>query len=229
MSNRSHQSNTSPLRVLLVDDHSVVRFGIRYALMDKPRFHVIAEASNYAEAREAVDTLKPDLIVQDLLLSAQGGVELIREWLSLSPQSRILVLSQQPEALFAERALRAGAHGYVMKSEDATELLQALDVVADGGVYLSHAMNQALLLSLRHNPAGLSNAQEPESMLSDREQHILLLIGQGMATGEIARQLHLSVKTVGAHRENIKTKMKLRDASQLEAAARSFALRQEPP
>ena len=227
MSNQNGKDVAGTVRVLLVDDHSVVRFGIRYSLQDRPRFKIVGEAADYATARAAVVALQPDLIIQDLMLAGHGGVDLIREWLDLSPASRVLVLSQHPESVFAERALRAGARGYVMKSEDATELLAAIEVVADGEFYLSHDMNQSLLRSFGQRPGAPAPDSAPEGALSDREQHIFLLLGQGLSTGDLARKLNVSVKTIGAHRENIKARLGLRDAAQLEAAARSFALRRE--
>lgn len=201
-------------RVLIVDDHPVVRMGLRALLERSGTFEVCGEAGDPAEARTLIAREKPGLVVADLMLGGRGGVDLIGEYLRIHPAARILVLSQHDEALYADRVLRAGARGYLMKGEQLDGVANALAAILRGEIVLSPRMNARILA------ARLQRAEaERYADLSNREMQIFLLIGAGRTTGEIAAELCLSVKTVGAHRENIKTKLGLSTAAELEREA----------
>lgn len=202
-------------RVLIVDDHPVVRMGLRAVLEGSGAYEVCAEAGSAAEALDRAAKAQPDLMILDLMLGHAGGPDFTGDILRFSPRTRILVLSQHDEGLYAERALRAGARGYLMKGEAMDGVLAALDAIRRGELVLSPRMN-SWLLERRVRPGGKVDAAEG---LSNRELQIFRLIGTGLNTGDIAAELNLSPKTVGAHRENIKTKLGLRTAAELEREA----------
>jgi DNA-binding NarL/FixJ family response regulator len=201
-------------RVLIVDDHPVVRMGVRAMLGQAPGIEVCGEAGSTTEALRLLSAESPDVTLLDLMLGGRDGADFIKQCLRVCPQTRILVLSQHDGALYAERALKAGARGYLMKGEALDDLLQALDTVLRGDIAISARMN-AQLLARRFGNLG----QERYSGLSNREMQIFLLIGGGRTTGAIAAELHLSPKTIGAHRENIKIKLGLGNATDLEREA----------
>jgi DNA-binding NarL/FixJ family response regulator len=201
-------------RVLIVDDHPVVRMGLRAVLEQTGRYVVAGEVGAPAEAVQTAARLQPDAVLLDLVLGGRSGPELAAQCLAAAPAARILVLSQHDEALHAERVLKAGAHGYLMKGAELDGVVQALDAVLRGEIVLSPRMNARLLSrSIRRAPAGRY------ADLSDREMQVFLMIGAGLGTGQIAADLNLSPKTVGAHREKIKTKLGLETASELEREA----------
>lgn len=200
--------------VLIVDDHPVVRMGLRALIEHTGRYEVVGEAGAPAEALQAAARLKPDLMILDLMLGGRSGAELVAQCLAQVPPLRILVLSQHDEALHAERVLEAGAHGYLMKGAELDGVVQALDALLRGEIVLSPRMNTRILARRLGREPG-----ERYSDLSNREMQIFLLIGAGMTTGQIAQDLNLSPKTVGAHREKIKTKLGLESASELEREA----------
>lgn len=201
-------------RVLIVDDHPVVRMGLKAVVEQTGRFEVAGEAGTPAEAMQAATRIRPDLMILDLMLGGRSGADLVAQCLAVAPTVRILVLSQHDEALHAERVLKAGARGYLMKGAELEGVVQALDALLRGEIVLSPRMNTRLLA--RHLHGGPA---ERYADLSNREMQIFLLIGAGMTTGQIAGDLNLSPKTVGAHREKIKTKLGLETASELEREA----------
>ena len=201
-------------RVLIVDDHPVVRMGLRAVVEQSGRYEVVSEAGTPAEAVQAVAREQPDVVILDLMLGGRSGADLAGQCLTLAPGVRILVLSQHDEAIHAERVLAAGAHGYLMKGADLDGVVQALDAVLRGEIVLSPRMNARVLARRFHG-----GPQVRYSDLSNREMQIFLLIGAGMTTGQIATDLNLSPKTIGAHREKIKTKLGLETASELEREA----------
>jgi DNA-binding NarL/FixJ family response regulator len=208
-------------RVLIVDDHPVVRMGLRALLERAPGFAVCGEAGSTAEALRLLAAERPDLTVLDLMLGGRGGVEFVAECLKAHPPTRILVLSQHDETLYAERVLKAGACGYLMKGETLDGVVRALEAMQRGEIAVSPRMNARILARHFHGaPQGRQqHYQERYGELSNREMQIFLLIGAGRSTGEIAAELHLSPKTVGAHRENIKSKLGLAGAAELEREA----------
>jgi DNA-binding NarL/FixJ family response regulator len=205
-------NNRLRTRILVVDDHPILRLGIRQMLATEPDLEVCAEADSADAAKQSIASTHPDLAIIDLSLAQGAGLELIH-WLRESvPNLLMLVLSMHDEALFAERVLRAGARGYIMKREAITGLVGAIRQVLSGRIYVSEAMAQAVLERLGHEATAPGN---PLTALTDRELQVFDLIGRGVSTGGIAEQLGVSIKTIETYRSNIKTKLNLRDATDL--------------
>lgn len=202
-------------RVLLVDDHPLVRQGMRTLIDATPDLRVCAEATDRTEALAAVARHTPHVALVDLSLQEGSGLDLLKELSTRHPELPLLVVSMQDEALYAERALRAGAKGYVGKHESGQTLLAAIKTVLKGGIHLSPDASTRLLRALTPGPR---QTEQPASLierLSDRELVVFELIGRGRRTGEIARELHVSVKTVDAYRAHIKRKLGLRSGVEL--------------
>jgi DNA-binding NarL/FixJ family response regulator len=201
-------------RVLLVDDHPLVCEGLAQRINGEPDLEVCGQARDAHAALEAIEKLRPHIAVVDLALGEGSGIELIKDVKVRYPHLPTLVLSMHDEALYAERSLHAGAKGYVMKQQETSILLQAIRQVLRGQVYLSEKVRDSIVNRIGGNvPEGkiTSLAQR----LSNRELEIFQLIGDGYATQEIARRLHLSSKTVASHREHIKEKLNLRTSEEL--------------
>ncbi|HYL01212.1 MAG TPA: response regulator transcription factor [Steroidobacteraceae bacterium] len=208
------------LRILVVDDHPIVRLGIRQMLGTEPDLEVCGEAGSAEEALELARTLKPDLALIDLSLEKGTALGLIRELRRTVAGVELLVLSMHDETLYAERMLRAGARGYIMKQAAIGGLVDAIRQVASGSVYVSPKMTQHVLTQFRDSntgPAGLM------ASLTDRELEVFDQIGHGKSTAEIAGELRVSVKTIETYRANIKSKLKLKDAKDLLRLATSWA------
>ena len=199
-------------RILIVDDHPIVRLGIRQMLAAESDLEVCGEAESAEVARQLIRTAHPDLAIIDLSLAAGTGLDLIRFLRESLPTLPVLVLSMHDEALFAERVLRAGARGYIMKREAITGLVGAIRQVLAGRIYVSEEATQAVLERLGHE---LTAPDNPLASLTDRELEVFDLIGRGQSTGAIAEQLGVSIKTVETYRSNIKTKLNLKDATDL--------------
>ena len=200
-------------RVLIVDDHPMMRTGLAQLIDNEKDLKVCAEADNAREAMDIAVGQALDLILLDISLPDKNGLELIKDIRALKPALPILVVSMHDESLYAERVLRAGGRGYIMKQEGGKKLLQAMRQVLGGQIYVSEKMSAGILESFsgRHAEGAISPVQQ----LSDREFEVFQLIGQGESTREIAAHLHLSVKTVEVHRLNIKKKLKLQTATDL--------------
>lgn len=211
-------------RILIVDDHPMVRDGLVRLIAQHADLGCCGEAGTVSQAIAAVAAQKPDLVILDLRLKGGDGLELIKTLLAQHPDLRILILSQYEAPLYAERALRAGALGYVVKEQAAEEILGAIRTVLAGEVYLTRGM-AALLLHKFVGAPKTSNRQGAEQ-LTDRELHVLNLLGAGLSTREIAAELKLSFKTIETHRENIKRKLGLQSAAALVHYATQWA-RQE--
>lgn len=200
-------------RVMIVDDHPLVRRGLIELLRDEHDLDLCGEATNAPEALRVIHRLKPDLAVIDLTLTEGSGLELIKQIKAMYPEVRMLVASMHDEAVFAERALRAGADGYFNKQEPAESLLRAIREVLQGHLYMSARMADRLLhRALRR---GNTSALATLSELTDRELEILDLIGDGLTAKQIAGRLHLSVKTVHTHRDALKRKLQCSTAAEL--------------
>jgi DNA-binding NarL/FixJ family response regulator len=199
-------------RILVVDDHPIVRLGIRQMLVAEHDLEVCAEAESADAAKALAVSARPDLAIVDLSLAEGTGLELVRDLRGSVPNLPVLVLSMHDEALFAERVLRAGARGYIMKQEAITGLVAAIRQVLSGRIYVSEGMAQAVLERLGHEQAVSAN---PLASLTDRELEVFDLIGRGVSTNAIAGQLGVSVKTIETYRSNIKTKLNLKDATDL--------------
>lgn len=207
--------------ILLVDDHPLVREGLALRISLEADLQVCGEAAGPAEALQAIDRLQPDLVLVDLSLKGGHGIELIGNVKKRHPQIRMLVLSGFPEALYAERSLRAGADGYLNKQESTDRLLVAIRSVLAGRRYLSSELERRLA------DLALGRPSEPDSTtsrLSDREMEIFRLIGQGLSTKALAESLYLSPHTIDTHRENIKRKLGLANAAELIRAAVQYVL-----
>jgi DNA-binding NarL/FixJ family response regulator len=199
-------------RVVLVDDHPVVRQGIRAVLSQEPDLEVCGEAQSASEALRVIEESRPDLAVVDLSLQASSGLDLIKDLRIRHPHVLVLVLSMRDEAFYAERALRAGARGYVVKEEGCGAVLEGIRKVLKGQIHLSERVASKMIGAY---VAGGARPGAPIEQLTDRELEVFELIGKGLPTREIAQSLHLSVKTVDAHRENIKRKLGLEGATEL--------------
>jgi DNA-binding NarL/FixJ family response regulator len=205
--------STKRFKVFIVDDHPLLREGLTRLIQLQPELVLSGQASTPHEALNSIALLKPDIVILDLTLSGLNGLELIKDMKLRSLKSLILVLSMHDESLYAERALRAGAKGYIMKDEAPKDVLKAIHRVLKGEIYLSERMAAKML----HKVAdGKSNDKSlPEGALSDRELQVFQSIGQGRGTRQIAEDLNISAKTVESYRAHIKIKMNLKNAHEL--------------
>ena len=193
-----------PIRILLVDDHPMVREGLVARLQAVPRFEVVGEAGDRAEALAVLARTRPDVVLMDVGLKDVNGIALGAEMLAAQPAVRLLMFSMYDNPEYVQRALTAGARGYVLKDAPATEIVSAIDAVAAGGTFLSTAVSGRLF-----------RGQAPKPVLTPRESEILSLLGQGASSKQIARDLDLSVRTVEAHRQSIKRKLDLDGQAEL--------------
>jgi len=213
--------STQIARVLVVDDHPVVRRGLAELINDEPDMEVCGEASDAPDALRQVETKHPDVVVVDISLQSGNGIELIQQIKDRDESIKTLVSSMHDESLFAERALRAGAMGYLNKQEPTERVIDAIREVLNGQVYLSPRMANRLLQSV---VGGETLVQDPIGNLSNRELEVFELIGQGLTTKKIAGRLHLSPKTIETHREKIKTKLNLSNSTELSRRAVQWVL-----
>ena len=200
-------------RILLVDDHPLLRQGIAQILEAEPDLSVAGQAGDAEEALSVFDSVAPDLVVTDISLPGMNGLELLKNLLTLHPTLPVLVVSRHDEELYAERAVRAGARGYVSKLAAGDELVIAIRRVLRGGIHLSEDLKDRMLFGAA---SGVKNAtQTPLEVLSDRELEVFEMTGRGIPTREISERLHLSVKTVESYRSRIKTKLGLANGTEL--------------
>jgi len=213
MKTKVHTPLGEKKRIFLVDDHPVLRDGLRRLLEAEPDLMVCGEAESARKAFESIKSAAPELAIVDISLTGPSGIELIKGLKNRFPKVRVLMLSMHDEVLYAERALRAGAKGYVMKQAPTEHLLTAVRRVLKNEIYLSEALSSQLLGAFVSQ-----KASEPGPILknlSNRELEIVRRIGQGFTTGEVAKQLGISSKTVETHRGNIRKKLNLRSGSEL--------------
>jgi DNA-binding NarL/FixJ family response regulator len=202
----------SKKRIVIVDDHPMMREGLAQLIEHEPDLAVEAQANSAGEALRFVEMAAPDLLVVDISLPDKSGLELIKDVQVLHPRLPILVVSMHDESLYAERVLRAGGRGYIMKQEGGKRLMQAIRQVLDGRIYVSEKVSSRIL----ENVSGhRSDSHSPVERLSDREFEVFQMLGQGQATRDIAQHLHLSIKTVEVHRANIRRKLELASGSEL--------------
>jgi DNA-binding NarL/FixJ family response regulator len=210
--------------VLIVDDHPIVRQGLRQLINREEDLNVCGEASDVKEARDVLKSLNPDVVILDLSLKDSDGLELLKDIRGRDQKLPVLVLSMHDEAIYAERLLGAGANGYIMKQAAADQLLTAVRRVLTGGVYVSEAVGATMIEKYAAN--GRSKPSDPLNELSNRELQVLNLVGRGQTTRQVAENLNLSVKTVESHRQRIKKKLGLQTASQLVQYAINWYSRQ---
>ena len=196
-----------------MDDHPVFRHGISALINAESDLEVCGEASSSPTALDAMRTLSPDVALLDISLPGTNGIELIKLMKAEQPKLPLLMLSMHDESLYALRALKAGALGYVMKAEALTHVLDALRKVLRGEIYVSPRLSERLIFQAIQTAEGGSGS--PVDRLSDRELEVLELLGRGFGTKEIAGELHLSVKTIETHRAHIKEKLGFRDAGEM--------------
>jgi len=206
-------TTANPTRILIVEDHPVVREGLTAMIQRQPDLVCCGEADGVGTALTAVAKYKPELAIVDLRLRTGDGLELIKTLKAQDPALRILVVSQFEETVYAERAMRAGAQGYVMKEQAAQEVMAAIRTILGGGVYASPRIF-ALALKRMVESRPITSGSSVEN-LTDRELEVFQLLGAGLSTRKIARQLSLSIKTVETHRQSIKHKLGLQDANEL--------------
>lgn len=200
-------------KILIVDDHPMMRQGLHQLISNEPDLAVSAEGENARQALEAVAAGKPDLVLADITLPDKNGIELIKDLHALYPGLPVLVISMHDESLFAERVLRAGGRGYIMKQEGGKKLMLAIRQVLSGQIYVSEKMSAKILENFSGQRS--DSTRSPIERLTDREFEVLQLIGQGKGTRQIAQLLHLSVKTVEVHRLHIKEKLQLESSPAL--------------
>jgi DNA-binding NarL/FixJ family response regulator len=203
-------------RVLIVDDHPVVREGLAIRIARQPALTVCGEASGVAEALAQCDLTRPDVAIIDISLGDGDGLDLIRRIRSRDRRVRILVWSMYPETLYAERALHAGAMGFINKQEATSRIIEAIWCVLDGRVYLRGPVADRVLLRAL---GGTNESDPPANSLTDRELEVFRLLGKGLMTSEVAESMKLSVHTVETYRQRIKVKLGLRTAAALTQAA----------
>jgi DNA-binding NarL/FixJ family response regulator len=214
-------------RIIIVDDHPIVRRGLVMVINQDPKLTVVGEAETAADAMRLIRELKPDAAVIDVMLKDTNGIELVKQIKSSWPEMPTLVLSMNDEKLYAERAIRAGALGYVMKQTGTDKLLEAIHVTLKGQVYLSDDLSRRMLGQM---VGGAKPAtQSPVESLSDRELEVFELIGQGVTTREIAERLKVSIKTIESHREHLKRKLNLANATELLQYAVEWRSRNQGP
>ena len=216
-----HNGSGKKHRILLIDDHPVVRRGLADVIGREPDLEICGEASDVAEAIGEVERTQPDLAVVDLTLKTGHGIELLERLKTRAPNLKTLVSSMHDETLFAERVLRAGAKGYVTKQEPPEVLIRAIRQVLRGELYLSPRMTSRLLNRV---VAGAPTQEDPVQGLSNREVEVYEMIGQGLTIQQIATRLHLSPKTIETHREKIKQKLNVRSSAELNRRAVQWVL-----
>lgn len=223
---RTGAGHGKPTRIVLVDDHPMFREGLVEVLGRESDLQVCGEAEDSCQALEVIKATSPDLAIVDLVLKSSHGINLIKDIRAYHPKVAVLVVSMHQESLFAERALRAGARGYITKQQATKQLIGAIRKVVAGEFVASDSLNQAALAKLA---GGQAPANDPSvSKLSDRELEVLDLLGRGFNNHQIADRLHIDVTTIETYRARIKEKLDLKDASELLQYAIRWAHRDSP-
>ena len=213
-------------RVYIVDDHAMFRDGLRQVINFEPDMTVCGDASNAEEALKKIGQLKPDLIIVDISLAGTSGHDLIKIIKQEHEDLPVLVVSMHPESLYGERSLRAGAMGYVMKSEPAKTVLAAIRKVLAGDVHVSNKMASSVVAKFVKGETG--QTPSPLEMLSDREIEVFRMLGQGKVTREIAEEMNVALPTISSFKNRIKEKLKVKNSTEMILYAIQW-FRQEPP
>ena len=224
-----HETPSSVARstIFIVDDHPIVRQGLALLINREPDLTVCGDAEEASSALRMIESLKPDLIIVDISLNGPDGLDLLKNIRARDPNLPVLILSMLDESLYAERSLRAGASGYIMKQEATDRVLVAIRRILDGEIYVSDRMADRML----HRFVGGAQQVEPRSPisdLSDRELEVFRLIGDGRGTRQIAQELHISVKTVESYQAHIKDKLSLKNARELLQRAIQWTVADKP-
>lgn len=220
-------SHAGKKKVVVVDDHPMLRKGVAELINGEGNYAVVGEASNLGDAYKLVSDIRPDVVIVDISLEGNNGVELMKDLVHRWPGIPIVAYSMHDEQIYAERALRAGAKAYVMKQRPPEDLLNAIKQVMKGKLYLSEAMSERLLGKMIGAGTSERISQSPIEKLSDRELEVLTLIGKGQTTSSIADQLCLSVKTIETYREHLKAKLNLKNGPELTRFAIEWSLSQQ--
>ena len=200
-------------KIIIVDDHPIVREGFKKLIDSEEGFTVVGTAEDAPEAIELITALKPDVAMVDLSLKEGSGIELIKDLQSIAPEVQVLVVSLHDEEIYAERVLRAGARGFIMKAEAVDDIVTAVKKVAAGEIYLSGRMQARMIEILARGKR--NNEVNPVDILSDRELEVFQMIGKGLNTRIIADQLNLSVKTIETYKSHLKVKLELSNGTEL--------------
>jgi DNA-binding NarL/FixJ family response regulator len=218
---KKDKSSIRRMRVLIVDDHPMTRAGLAHMINHQTDMIVSGEAENAGQALAALEVDVPDLVLLDITLPGKSGLEVIKDIRAIRPGLPVLVVSMHDESLYADRVLRAGARGYITKHEGGEKLMRAIRHVLSGKIYVSETVSAHILDVFSGGQTGQRSSIEN---LSDREFEVFELLGEGLSARQIAARLHLSAKTVDAHRANIKEKLKIKTSAELISfAARGIA------
>jgi DNA-binding NarL/FixJ family response regulator len=210
---KTEEGGPARKKVLIVDDHPMLRRGLAALIDSEPDLSVCGEAATCPEALAAIPERRPDLVIVDLALGKDDGLDLVKEMKKRHPAIPALVLSMHDEAVYAERSLKAGARGYITKQQLDNSVLAAIRRLLDGGTYMSDALEARL--AAKFVDGRTLETDSPLDALSDRELQVFRLIGQGRSTRQIADTLNLSIKTIESHREHIKSKLSLETTAEL--------------
>ena len=211
--NEKQANSGTDIMVFIVEDHPIFRRGLSQVISSEEGFCVCGEAEDYLNGLDSIKKLKPDIIIVDINLRNSSGIDLIKDIKLFCPDIKILALSMHDENIYAERVLRAGAKGYLMKQEAPETILKAIRLIMEGKIYLSENMSSRMLRKLIDGQSNLETA--PVDFLTDRELEIFKMIGHGFSTREISQKLHVSVKTIENHRAHIKEKLDLNNSIEL--------------
>jgi DNA-binding NarL/FixJ family response regulator len=221
----SRPNVTARRKILILDDHPITRYGLTQLLNHERDLLVCGDAESAAQALATMKSVCPDLVLADLTMPGKSGLEFIKDLQAQYPTVPVLVISMHDERIYAERVLRAGGRGYIMKNEGGEKVLEAIRQVLNGQVYVSQSMSAVLLdtFTQRHSDLGEATL----GALSDREFEVFQLIGQGLSGQQIGQRLNLSIKTVGTHRQHIMQKLNLRTGPELIRHAVRWAAAQQ--
>lgn len=221
--NKDNLKTQNKTKILIVDDHPIFRKGLIHLINDEEDMYVSGEAEDVFSAVQEMKKNKPDMVIVDITLKDTSGIELIKYIKDHYPEIPVLVISMHEETLYAERAIKAGALGYIMKQEMTENVACAIRQVMKGHLYLSERMNEKILATVFNKPKEKDSVAEgildPSVFLSDRELEIFALIGKGLKRKQIAEKLNLNVNTIGTYRERIKEKLNLETSAEMTALA----------
>ncbi len=227
MTPKDQTGKTASVRIMLVDDHPAVREGLAESINRESGLVVCAQAEDRPEALKLIEEAPPDLVVIDLMLKSSSGLELIKDIHTGWPRVLILVVSMHDETLYAERVLRAGAHGYITKQEATQKVIEAIRHVLGGGIYLNERISSGILGRLSSKPEAVTDSIT--SLLAERELQVFEMTGQGLSTREMAQQLNIDSKTVDTYRARIRQKLNLNSSSAMLKLAIQWKQEREKP